>query len=184
MKYKKIIQKPYCCVGACLEMILNRNNIYNKGQVEIAYQLGLIIPEEYKSMYPKAIIGKKPKAGYGTQIQKKNYSINTFFVKNNIDLKEKYYYIENIKEGRQFLLNNINYDILICCYGETLYNDSNANWGHMVLFESIDNNNIVTILDPYAKRDYEKVPLNTLMASISVHGKENGAGFYLIKPNK
>lgn len=79
MKFKIIKQKPYCCVGTCLEMILNRHNIYNNGQVDIACELGLIVPTSYKELYHDAIIGNKPNAGYGTQIQKEEYSINYFF---------------------------------------------------------------------------------------------------------
>ena len=78
MKYIKVIQKPYCCVGACIEMILNRNNIIHNGQVDIACKLGLTVPKEYKTIYPNAIFGSKPTSGYGTQIQKEEYSINNF----------------------------------------------------------------------------------------------------------
>ena len=53
MKYKKIVQKKYCCVGACLEMVLNRHHIKNSGQEDIAYQLGLIVPYEDKDDYKK-----------------------------------------------------------------------------------------------------------------------------------
>ena len=70
LKYKKIVQKPYCCVGSCIEMILNRNKISNQGQIDIACNLGLIVPQEYSKIYPNAIIGEKPDAGFGTQIQK------------------------------------------------------------------------------------------------------------------
>ena len=39
MKYNKITQKPYCCVGACIEMVLNRRQIkIMGGQEENAYQ--------------------------------------------------------------------------------------------------------------------------------------------------
>ena len=112
MKYQKVIQKPYCCVGACLEMILNRNHIANDGQVVIACQLGLTVPEEYRDEYPNAIIGEKPDAGYGTQIQKRKFSINNFFKINNIDLKEKYYFITDVTVAKKFLLDNNNVTIL------------------------------------------------------------------------
>ena len=76
IKYKKITQKPYCCCGACLEMILNRHKITNKGQEDIAYELGLVVPEKDENLFKKARIEEKPIAGYGTQIQKEEYSIN------------------------------------------------------------------------------------------------------------
>lgn len=180
MKYKKVIQKPYCCVGACMEMILNRHNITNTGQIDIACQLGLIVPSEYKATYVDAMVGEKPSAGYGTQIQKEEYSINNYFKQNNIKLRQEYYFITNIENAKKFILDNIENDILICCHCATLYDAPHANWGHMVLFENISNNDI-TILDPSAKRNYETIPLKKLLESISIHGIDNGAGFYLIK---
>ncbi len=53
----------------------------------------------------------------------------------------------------------------------------------MILFESIKDD-IITILDPSAKRNYENIDMERLSKSISVHKKENGAGFYLIKKIK
>lgn len=181
MKYQKIAQKPYCCVGACIEMILKRNHIDNQGQVTIACGLGLILPDEYKTIYPNAMFGEKPNAGYGTQIQKEEYSINHFFRQNQIDLVEEYHYITDKEKIKQFLNDNENNDIMICCYGATLYDDPESDWGHMVLFESINDENEVTILDPSHNRDYETISLETFTKAIKVHGKENGAGFYLIK---
>lgn len=181
MKYKKVIQKRYCCVGACLEMVLNRNYIVNKGQVDIACQLGLIVPKEYKDEYPQAIIDEKPKSGYGTQIQKEEFSINHFFQNNRIPLKEEYHFITNINLARKFLLENNQYDILICFHCATLYDAPHADWGHMVLFDNIDNDDNVTILDPSIKRILETVSLAKLLRAIKIHGESNGAGFYLIK---
>lgn len=179
MKYKIIKQKPYCCVGACIEMILNRRNINNNGQVGIACELDLIVPPSYKELYPDALIGNKPNAGYGTQIQKEEYSINRFFKKNNINLVMEYYYIISVEEAKKFLLNNFSNDILICLYGATLYDDLDASWGHMVLLENIEANE-VTVLDSY-KAKYIKIDIKKLVEAIRVHGKNNGAGFYLIK---
>ena len=161
-------------------MILKRNNVSDKNQIEIAYDLGLTVPEEYREMYPNAIFGDKPSAGYGTQIQKTEYSINNFFETNNIRLYEEYYYIENENETKDFLENNVDNDILVCCHCKTLYDAPHADWGHMLLFETIENDN-VTLLDPGAKRNYEIIPLSKLVRAITIHGKENGAGFYLIR---
>lgn len=182
MKYRKVTQKPYCCVGACIEMILNRHHITNNGQIDIAEKLGLVVPKEYTEMYPNAKTGEKPEAGFGTQIQKEEYSINNFFQKDNINLKEEYHYITEINDIKQFLLKNKENDILICCHSATLYESPEENWGHMILFEDI-NDNIITILDPESKRNYEQIEIERLASAIAIHKKENGAGFYLIKKN-
>ncbi len=179
MKYKIIKQKPYCCVGACLEMILNRRKITNNGQVEIACELGLIVPPSYKEIYPNALIGDKPNAGYGTQIQKEEYSLNNYFKNNNFPLVMEYFFITSVSKAKRFLLDNSCDDIIICLYGEILYDDKESTWGHMVLFDNILND-IVTIVDSHKNR-YIRIPINKLVLAIKVHGKENGAGFYLIK---
>lgn len=182
MKYTKVIQKPYCCVGACIEMILNRSNITNKGQVEIAYKLGLTLPEQYRTIYPNAIFSPKPSAGYGTQIQREEYSINNFFKNNNINLISEYHYITTEFEAKKFLLNNIQNDIMICLHCGTLYDSKGEDWGHMLLIEKINDDSVV-LLDPEEDRDYETVSIEKLVKAITIHGENNGAGFYLIKNN-
>ncbi len=180
MRYNKIVQKPHCCVGTCIEMILNRHGICNTGQEDIAYQLGLVVPDEDRHLFKKARSGNRPDGGYGTQIQKRQYSINHYFKKNNIPLKEEYYFITNVLEVQKFLLANKENDILICFHCGTLYDAPHANWGHMVLFDHIDGVD-VGILETSLKRDYETVTIEKLVQAINVHGRENGAGFYLIK---
>lgn len=180
MKYNKIIQKPHCCVGACIEMILNRHCINNTGQEDIAYQLGLVVPESDRHLFKKVRTEEKPSSGYGTQIQKEEYSINNYFRVNNIPLKEIYNFINNIDDVRDFLKLNSDEDILVCFHCGTLFDAPHANWGHMMLFDHIEDDHVM-LLDTSVKRDYETFPLEKLVEAISIHGKENGAGFYLIK---
>jgi ribosomal protein S24E len=71
-------------------MVLLRRNIPLMSQEEIGYQLGLTVPKKMKKILPKARTGKKPIAGWGTQAQKPKHSINKFFERNNIKLKEVY----------------------------------------------------------------------------------------------
>jgi len=180
MKYQKIVQKDYCCTAACLEMILNRHHIYHEHQEEIAYQLGLIVPPEYKDYFKKVRIGKKPSSGYGTQIHKDEFSINHYFQSNQIPMEEEYYYILNKQEVYEFLSKHENDDVIICLHCGILYGKDYANWGHMVLFEYLDGEDII-ILDPSPKRNYERIKVEDLINAIKVHGKDNGAGFWLIK---
>lgn len=167
-------------MGACLEMVLNRHHIENSGQEDIAYQLGLTVPDEVKHNYKKVRSGKMPIAGYGTQIQEEKYSLNHFFRKNKIPFTEKYYYIINYNEAKDFLYKNNDNDILVIFHCGTLYSSPKADWGHMVLFEKIENDE-VTILENSEKRDFEKVSLEKLLNAIKIHGREKGAGFYLIE---
>ena len=133
MKYNKIVQKKYCCVGACMEMVLNRHNIKDYDQENIAYQLGLVVPFEDKVIYKKCRCSKKPKSGYGTQIHKEKYSINNFFNKNGIPLLASYHFITDFDEAKNFLLENKNKDILIILHCGTLYNSLIEDWGHLYI---------------------------------------------------
>lgn len=98
----------------------------------------------------------------------------------NIKITEEYYYIIDIEDARKFLIENKENDILICCHCDTLYDSSHADWGHMVLFDSINNNKVI-LLNLYFKRNYEAIPLERLIKSIAVHGINNRASFYSIK---
>ena len=179
MKYQKITQKPYCCVGACLEMVLRRRGITDYNQEQIASELGLIVPVDYKDRLPLARVGEMPAAGYGTQIQEEQYSINHFFKENRLDLRETYHYITDIKEARTLLSNNSSQDILIIFHCGTLYDNPEADWGPMVLFDPLDGGQ-VAIQENSPKRGLETIDLAKLLHAIEVHGRNNGAGFYLV----
>lgn len=180
MKYEKIAQKPYCCTAACLEMILKRNGINDYEQEDIAYDLGLIVPPDYVDRFKRVRTGQKPIAGYGTQIQKEKYSVNNFFKKNNIPLINEYHYITGIKEAKKFLKDNDKNDILVCLHCATLYDAPHANWGHMVLYDHMEDDYFV-LQDPADNHDIEKIKLDKVLEAIKVHGVKKAGGFWLIK---
>lgn len=184
MKYTKVTQKPYCCVGACLEMILRRLNMDTYDQEEIASDLGLVVPPEYASSFPHAMIGTKPTAGYGTQIQNPKFSINNFFRKHNIDLKESYCFTTDFAIASKILQDVNDKDIMIICHCGTLYDNPEADWGHAVLLDHYDKNgdwSQVVIQENSEKRNLETVGLHKLLQAIAVYGESNGAGFYIIE---
>lgn len=179
MKYHKITQKDYCCVGACLEMILRRHGITDFEQEKIAGELGLIVPPQLASDFRYAQVGEKPAAGYGTQIQKPQYSIDHFFKKNQLGFSQEYYFITDTKKAEAFLNANNEKDILVIVHCGTLYNNPKADWGHAILFDHI-NDEQVTIQENSTKRNIETIPLLRLLSAMKIHGRKNGAGFYLI----
>lgn len=145
--YKPIIQKPYCCVPACICMILERKGIKYGSQEEIGYDLGLTVPKQKAHLFHKVRTGKKPIAGYGTQVNKKEYSITNFFGKNKIKLKETYYPIDKIQNVDKFITENLSKhnDIIVCFNNKKLYRTGDC--GHVSLIQSI-NNEIITLIDP------------------------------------
>ena len=178
--YKPIKQKPYCCVPACISMILNRRKIKHGSQEEIGYELGLIISKEKVHLFTKVRTGKKPAAGYGTQINKKKYSIANYFSKNKIKLKEIYYPIEENKDIKKFIVENLKSgnDLIVCFDNKKLY--SEGDFGHVSLIQNI-NNNIVTLIDPEKSvPNRRKVKLQKLVEAMKYHSKKKRGGFWVI----
>ncbi|MBI3190259.1 C39 family peptidase [archaeon] len=170
--YKPINQKRYCCVPACISMILHRRNINHGSQEEIGYDLGLVVP--------KVRTEKKPAAGYGTRIGTKKYSINSYFRKNNIDLKEKYFPAEITTDVKKFIIENLKNgnDIIVCFNNKKLYGA--GDYGHISLIQSINNENII-LIDPEKNMPKKrKVKLSKLVDAMKYHGKKNRGGFWII----
>lgn len=178
--YKPIKQKPYCCVPACIFMVLDRRKIKHGSQEEIGRELGLVVPKEKTHLFIKIRTAKKPIAGYGTQVNKKKYSINNYFLKNNIKLKEVYYLLEEIKDIKKFIVENLKSgnDLIVCFDSRKLYGI--GDYGHVSLIQNI-NNNIITLIDP--EKDVpnkRKVDLQKLVEAMKRHGKEKRGGFWVI----
>ncbi|VVB59594.1 Uncharacterised protein [uncultured archaeon] len=176
--YKQIKQKPYCCVPACISMVLDRRGIRHGSQEEIGYELGLIVPKEDAHLFTKVRTGRKPIAGYGTQVQKKKYSINNYFQKNKIRLKETYYPVEDITDVEKFIIDNLKKgnDLLVCFDNKALYGD--GDFGHVSLIQGI-NNDIVMLVDPEDARSKD-VGLSKLTNAMKAHGRKRSGGFWII----
>ncbi len=162
MKYKLIKQEPFCCVPRCLQMILDRYNITYESQMNIAKELGYRNDDKYK----------------GTQINKESCSIQNYFLNHKIPLKFEYFYITDLVTAREFLINNINNDIITCYKRGVMFNKK-MDGGHATLVEKIEND-IITLIYPEDNLGYRKVSLENLLKAIEYHGKENMAGFWLI----
>ena len=179
-KYIPLVQQSHCCVPACIQMILLRRNIPLISQENIGYDLGLIVPKEYKPLFKKVRTGKKPPAGWGTQIGRSIYSINKFFKKHKIDLKRDYFFLSEPEEIRKFLKENLDEDIVVCYNYPKLYNEKDEEKGAVAIVEKIKGD-WITLIDPGATLPkYRKVSLQKLSEAIRTHTKKRGAGFWVI----
>jgi len=178
-KYIPITQQSYCCVPACMQMVLLRRKIPLLSQEEIGWYLGLIVPRKDKWLFKKVRTGKKPRAGWGTQINKKQYSINNFLKKKKIKLREKEIFITEPEDIRKFLKKNLkNKDIIACFEYGKLYNTKSKS-GHVSIVEKIERN-YITLIEPGADLPkYRKVSLRNLSKAIKSHEKRKG-GFWMI----
>ncbi|MEK9135401.1 MAG: hypothetical protein AAB451_03885 [Patescibacteria group bacterium] len=180
-KYIPITEQPYCCVPACIQMLLLRRKLPLKSQEEIGHDLGLIVPQKYRALFRKVRTGKKPKSGWGTQTGKWIYSVNNFFKKSKINLKEEFFFLTKPKEIKEFLKENLaKKDIIACFNYQRLYNKAGDATGHVSIIESIEEN-YLTLIDPvYDVPKYRRVSLKKLAEAIQLHGKEKRAGFWVI----
>jgi hypothetical protein len=152
-------------------------------QEDIGYDLGLIVPKKYKKILPNARTGGRPPAGWGTQIGKKEYSLNRFFKKRKLPLKETYYPLSKIDDAKEWIKDQIKResDIIVCFNYGKLY--GGEGFGHVSILDSIKND-AVTLIDPERNvPKYRKVKLKQLLNAIEFHGEKNRSGFWLVSYN-
>lgn len=179
-RYLPLTQQRFCCVPACVQMILYRRGLKIFSQDEIGYCLGLTVPEEYLKILPMARVGNKPSAGWGTQVGRKEYSINNFFRKYNLPLRENYYSVSKIKEIKSWIKCVINRgdDIIVCFEYGKLYKGGSQ--GHVSIIESISEDCVVLVEPGTKGSKYRKINLKKLINSMKSHGTKNRGGFWVI----
>jgi len=161
-------------------MILLKRGFPLISQEDIGYDLGLTVPKEDKKLFRRVRIGNKPNAGWGTQVGKEIYSINHFFNKNRINLKEEYVFLTGIKEITEFLEENLGIkDIIVCFNYKTLYGTGEST-GHVSIIESLKGNDLILIDPSFRAPKYRKVSLQKLSKAIEKHGKDKRGGFWIV----
>ena len=146
--YTPITEKPYCCVPAVLQMILKRRRLQHLSQEEIGWELGLTVPKEKVHLFKKVLTETRtPTYGWGTKTYKKEFSINTFFIKKHLPLACVINSLQSINGTSQFINDHLqnNHDIIVCYNSQVLFNDGDRE--HVSLIQSIDGHSI-TLIDP------------------------------------
>jgi hypothetical protein len=165
-------------------MVMLKHNIPLIPQEIIGYYLGLIVPQEEAKYFWNARVGKEPKSGYGTQIQKKQYEPNTAFKKLKIPLKMSYKFINEFKSLDAFkkylsAIQKGGKDILACFDYGSLYN-TDYHGGHVCVIDKIYlKKDEIRLIDP--ERNVPKwrlVNIETLFFSMKKHGKQRSGGFW------
>lgn len=188
MKNKKYIpftQQPYCCVSACLQMVMYRHDIPLVEQEDLAYELGLIVPKEDAILFQKVRTSeKRPISGWGTQIQNPKYEINKVLSKLGIRLRVNAMTdIDSIEQLRQILSEVIEYDkdALLCFDYGTLWQLEYSNGGHVCVFDKLEGDT-VWLVDPERNvPKSRKVDIHQLYKAIISHGRENMTGVWIVQ---
>lgn len=185
-KYNLKTEKEYCCVPAVLQMVQERRGLEFSSQEEIGYQLGLIVPKEKAHLFSKVRIGRIPKTGWGTQTSKKQYSINNYFIKNNLPLELTIYNVQEIKNVSEFVIQNLmnDNDIIICYNSQFLFDDGDIE--HVSLIQEIETeNDKLTIVDPAIGIPKDrKTKLSSLIRVLKSHEASMLIGFWIVSRTK
>jgi hypothetical protein len=180
-RYIPLTQQQYCCVPTCIQMVMLKHNIPLVPAELIGYHMGLIVPKNKLNLFWNGRAGKKPPAGFGTQLDKE-YNPNTSFKKLNIPLKMSWNLINNfhnIEEINLYLTNIENKDILICFDWGTLFNKKHHN-GHVCLIDKVyPSKKELRIIDPeYDVPKWRIIKTEKLFEAMKFHGQKNCAGFW------
>ena len=177
-------QQPYCCVPACFQMIMYKHSVPLVAQEDIAYELGLTVPKTDVHLFAKVRTGRKPSAGWGTQINKPEYSVNNVFPRIGIPISMYRRSTKDFKTASELgrLLQDIKSkdgDALLCFdYGKLWGLDYRG--GHVCVFNSIDGKE-VTIIDPGQNAPkLRTVTLDKLHKAMDFHGEHNSTGVWIL----
>jgi len=157
-------------------MILLRRGIWVE-QEEIAKKIGIKIPRsESKFFYISLLIGKIKKEFGISLIDFKNKRIKEFLNKYDTSLHATVYFVSEIDNVPQFILNNLKKgnDVMINFWFK--YFKKELNMGHFSLISEI-NENQITICDPWPEnKSFWKTDVNELIKAMgnTFDGRERG----------
>lgn len=180
-RYIPLTQQKRCCVPTCIQMIMLRHKIPLVPAEVIADNLGLIVPPEDIQYFMKPRTGKRPKAGWGTQIGKKKFNCNRALKKLGIPLRMSFVSVNEFKnpsELYKYLLKaqKSDKDILFCFDWGTLHGKG-ITGGHDCVFDVLERGKKVRIIDPeYLAKKWQVVSIQRLFRAMKLHcgGKEGG----------
>lgn len=187
-RYVPFVQQPYCCVAACFQIVMYRHNIPLIPQEELAYKLGLTVPQEDAHLFLQVRTGEKPASGWGTQISKAEYRPNKIFAELKIPLRMEQFFLKDFVtiEGLRRVLQDIQTedgDALLCFdYGKLW--DLSKKGGHVCVFDRIEGDTVY-IIDPERNvPKFRSVDISKLFKAMNFHGDANSTGVWKITKEK
>jgi len=184
--YHPYHQLPYCCVPAILQWILYRHGLDILDQETIGADLGLRLPLKGKAYFSNKSIKflpLEPKNGYGTQIEKEKYSIQSFFNRHKIPLMISKMHLFNTElRLKKFIIKHLNQnnDIILRYNNKVFKDDNEKSYGHFsVIVDYNTNSGLVTIGDPELPH-FKQTTLKQILFSMSKQIDGMQRGLYII----
>lgn len=183
-RYVAFTQQPYCCVPASLQMVMHRRNIPLVEQEGIGYALGLTVPEEESHLFNKVHTGKKPLAGWGTQVYKPEFDINKALKKLGIPFQVRIHtidYLESAEKLKKLLSDcqKADGDALLCFENSVLWKRDHKN-GHVVVFDRIEGEDVWVVDPSRSLPKHHRISVNRLYQAMLEHGSKKSAGAWEI----
>ena len=163
-------------------MIQARRGMQFLSQDEIGYQLGLIVPINKAHLFTKVRTGKAPVAGRGTQTSLEEFSISTYFKRNDIPLRITTHAITEIENLSEFISSNLraDHDIIVCYNSRLLFKEGDLE--HVSLVQEIDfKTKRATLIDPAIGTPKVRIiKLSKLEEVLRQHAISKAGGFWVI----
>lgn len=165
------------CVPACLNMILSRRGFLKHSQSELAYELGLTVPQDMSEMYPGAKVSRI-KTEWGVHPQSREHSLSGLLDKLNVPLCYQFISVNEIvsSEVESFMFENLlrGNDIIVGYSYRSVFGDG-ENVGHVSLISDvIKAQGKVHLVDPEIPETRE-VSVSSLLKGV----KDKHDGFWL-----
>lgn len=170
--YDLIVQEPWCCVPACVKMMLQRRGFSSGSQEEIGIELGLVVPPDQVSHFTLIGTGLEPPGGYGTRINEPEFALDTYFRRHGLQLKCDYVPGSAVDDLEAFIADHLGAgdDILTCFRYRHLYGvEAAGDCGHASLIQGMEERTL-TLADPRGPL-YQSVDRDTFFASVLAHRK-------------
>lgn len=186
-RYIPFVQGKSCCVPTCISMIMYRHGLPLLPQELLGYHLGLIVDKDNRHLFWNPRTGKRPPAGWGTQMVKSEYSPNLVFKKLKIPLKVTFLPISNFddKQFTKYLkeVELMDQDVVVSFDHRVLSKQRKTkhgeHQGHMCVIDRVDlKRNQVRLIDPSPTQPkWRVVSIKELKKALDWHHPKS-AGFW------
>jgi len=146
----------------------------------LGYHLGLILDEKYSSLFWNVRTGKRPKAGYGTQMNKRQYEINAVFRRLKIPIKVNSYPINSFKTKKElvsFIFDKVkkDKDLIVLLNSDVLNNTENNN-GHACVIDRIyPLRDVIRLIDPLPQQaKWREIKIDKFIKAVKLHPTGQG----------
>ena len=182
-RYIPFVQQRSCCVPTCISMIMYRHGIPLIPQELLGYHLGLTVKRDSTKLFWHPRTGKRPPAGWGTQMYKKQYHPNIVFPKLKIPFKVFFHSVDSFsdKSFNKFLLETVKKDKdMIVCFDHGNLTGTGKQGGHVCLLDRVYlQKNEVRLIDPSSNwPKWRVVKISRLKKAMEFHGGNRNGGFW------